>query len=81
MSDLLNKIGRCRVESCAPCTALRAILHPRDRDLGGFSVRRLRPAETVRAVGPFVFFDHLGPAVFPSGRDYGAASQKISSFD
>ncbi|TLM63660.1 MAG: pirin family protein [Deltaproteobacteria bacterium] len=68
MSDLLNDIGRCISESCAPCSALRAILHPRDRDLGGFSVRRLLPAEEVRAVGPFVFFDHLGPAVFPPGQ-------------
>lgn len=68
MSDLLDDIGRCAVERCAPCTAIRAILHPRDRDLGGFSVRRLLPAEEVRAVGPFVFFDHLGPAVFPPGQ-------------
>lgn len=68
MSDLLNDIGHCTPESCAPCTAIRAILHPRDRDLGGFSVRRLLPDETVKAVGPFVFFDHLGPASFPPGQ-------------
>ncbi|MDT8440257.1 MAG: pirin family protein [Desulfuromonadales bacterium] len=46
---------------------LRAVLWPTDRDLGGFSVRRLLPAATVRAVGPFVFFDHLGPARFAPG--------------
>lgn len=68
MSDLLNNIGVCPVESCTPCAALRAILHPVDRDLGGFSVRRLLPAETVKGVGPFVFFDHLGPATFPPGQ-------------
>lgn len=30
-------------------------------------VRRLLPAREVRAVGPFVFFDHIGPADFPPG--------------
>ncbi len=33
------------------------------RDLGGFSVRRLLPSAAHRSVGPFVFLDHLGPAV------------------
>ncbi len=38
-------------------------LHPHDRDLGGgFTVRRTLPAAQRRAVGPFVFFDHFGPA-------------------
>jgi redox-sensitive bicupin YhaK (pirin superfamily) len=36
--------------------------HP--RDLGGFHVRRLLPALARRLVGPFIFFDHMGPAVF-----------------
>src|SRR6185436_13899655 len=40
---------------------VEAILTPRDRDLGGFVVRRLLPASRHRAVGPFVFFDHFGP--------------------
>jgi redox-sensitive bicupin YhaK (pirin superfamily) len=39
----------------------------RQRDLGGFSVSRVLPAPQRRALGPFVFFDHLGPAVFPAG--------------
>lgn len=43
------------------------VIEPRDRDLGGFSVRRVLPAAGVRMVGPFVFFDHMGPAQFPSG--------------
>ncbi len=38
-------------------------------DLGdGFSVRRLLPALQARQVGPFVFFDHMGPAVFAAGK-------------
>lgn len=38
-------------------------LPPRVHDLGGFSVRRLLPHAKQRSVGPFVFFDHIGPAV------------------
>ena len=37
------------------------------RDLGGFSVARVLPQASLRAVGPFVFFDHLGPAEFAPG--------------
>lgn len=38
-------------------------------DLGdGFSVRRLLPVLQARHVGPFVFFDHMGPAVFAAGK-------------
>jgi redox-sensitive bicupin YhaK (pirin superfamily) len=37
------------------------------RDLGGFSVKRLLPHHRRQSVGPFVFFDHLGPATFAPG--------------
>ena len=43
------------------------LIEGKPRDLGGFSVRRVLPALTHRAVGPFVFFDHLGPAVLDAG--------------
>jgi redox-sensitive bicupin YhaK (pirin superfamily) len=43
-------------------------IEPRTRDLGGFSVRRVLPARQHRTVGPFVFFDHVGPASFPPGQ-------------
>ena len=36
---------------------------PRTHDLGGFTVRRLLPHAQRRSIGPFVFFDHIGPAV------------------
>jgi redox-sensitive bicupin YhaK (pirin superfamily) len=39
------------------------------RDLGGFDVRRVLPLPNLRAVGPFVFFDHMGPARFERGED------------
>ncbi len=40
------------------------VIDSRKRDLGGFEVQRLLPFPKHRAVGPFVFFDHMGPAVF-----------------
>jgi redox-sensitive bicupin YhaK (pirin superfamily) len=39
----------------------------RRKDLGGFEVVRILPHARRRMVGPFVFFDHIGPAVFPAG--------------
>lgn len=40
---------------------------PREKDLGGFSVRRLLPYVKRRMVGPFIFLDHMGPAQFEAG--------------
>ena len=40
----------------------------RSRDLGGFSVSRVLPAPQRRSLGPFVFFDEMGPADFPAGQ-------------
>jgi redox-sensitive bicupin YhaK (pirin superfamily) len=45
-----------------------AILTPRTKDLGGFEVRRLLPAFPQKMIGPFIFFDHMGPARFPPRR-------------
>lgn len=39
----------------------------RTRDLGGFSVSRVLPAPQRRSLGPFVFFDEMGPADFAAG--------------
>ena len=43
------------------------IIESHARDLGGFSVGRVLPQAGHRSVGPFVFFDHFGPARFPPG--------------
>lgn len=45
------------------------LLEGKAHDLGGFTVRRLLPSHGHRAVGPFVFFDHLGPALLEPVRD------------
>ena len=45
------------------------LIEPRLHDLGdGFVVRRVLPSRRCRHVGPFVFFDHLGPVDLPAGR-------------
>jgi len=38
------------------------IVIPRTSDLGGFEVKRALPSAKRRMVGPFVFFDQMGPA-------------------
>jgi redox-sensitive bicupin YhaK (pirin superfamily) len=43
------------------------VISARERDLGGFSVRRVLPSVGQQMVGPFIFFDHLGPADFAPG--------------
>jgi redox-sensitive bicupin YhaK (pirin superfamily) len=43
------------------------VVEPASKDLGGFSVRRALPSVQRRMVGPFVFLDHMGPAVFAAG--------------
>jgi redox-sensitive bicupin YhaK (pirin superfamily) len=43
------------------------VIGSRERDLGGFTVRRVLPYEGAQMVGPFIFFDHLGPADFAPG--------------
>lgn len=48
--------------------AVEAVLLPRTHDVGGFEVRRALPAQERRMVGPFVFFDQMGPGEFLVGR-------------
>ncbi len=43
------------------------VVPARPRTLGGFAVRRLLPYVERRLVGPFVFFDHMGPVDLPPG--------------
>jgi redox-sensitive bicupin YhaK (pirin superfamily) len=46
---------------------IELVIDPRRRDLGGFEVARLLPAAARRMVGPFIFLDRMGPAVFAPG--------------
>ena len=49
-------------------SAIDIIIEPRKRDLGGFSVGRVLPYAKRRMVGPFIFFDEIGPATFAPGQ-------------
>ena len=44
------------------------VIEGKQKDLGGLVVRRVLPARDRRMVGPFIFFDHMGPADFPAGQ-------------
>jgi redox-sensitive bicupin YhaK (pirin superfamily) len=46
---------------------LDLVINQRCRDLGGFEVGRVLPEHRKRMVGPFIFFDHLGPETMPAG--------------
>jgi redox-sensitive bicupin YhaK (pirin superfamily) len=43
------------------------LIEQRRRDLGGFEVGRVLPFTRRHMVGPFIFFDHIGPVTFPPG--------------
>jgi hypothetical protein len=47
---------------------IELVIEARRRDLGGFEVGRVLPFPTHRMVGPFIFFDHMGPATFQPGQ-------------
>jgi len=43
------------------------VIDQRRRDLGGFEVGRVLPWSGRKMVGPFIFFDHMGPVDFAPG--------------
>jgi redox-sensitive bicupin YhaK (pirin superfamily) len=47
--------------------SIELVIPARPRDLGGFVVRRALPSPQQRLIGPFIFFDHLGPVLFARG--------------
>jgi redox-sensitive bicupin YhaK (pirin superfamily) len=47
---------------------IELMIEDRSRDLGGFVVGRVLPFAKRRTVGPFTFFDHMGPATFAPGQ-------------
>lgn len=46
---------------------IRSTLKPHVKDIDGLAVRRLLPSAAQKMVGPFIFFDHMGPAQFRPG--------------
>ncbi|MEM8753158.1 MAG: pirin family protein [Pseudomonadota bacterium] len=47
--------------------AIETVIVPRARDIGGFEVRRALPAPRRQMVGPFIFFDQMGPVELLTG--------------
>lgn len=52
----------------AEADLIETLIVPRARDIGGFEVRRALPAPKRQMVGPFIFFDEMGPAEFVTGQ-------------
>jgi redox-sensitive bicupin YhaK (pirin superfamily) len=48
--------------------SVELVVEPKAKDLGEFTVRRVLPSDDRQMVGPFIFFDHMGPAEFPPGK-------------
>ncbi|GGP75170.1 pirin family protein [Shewanella ulleungensis] len=57
--------SECDIEK--GCDAIQLIIKPRAKDLGEFSVRRTLPTKERKTVGPWIFFDHMGPSTFSAG--------------
>jgi len=59
-------------EACAaPGVAL--VVEGRPRGVGSIEVARMLPVRERRAVGPFVFLDHMGPVSLPPGAGFDVA--------
>ena len=53
--------------SSAATSPIVRVIEPKIKDLGEFSVRRALPVAGTRSIGPWVFFDHFGPATMGPG--------------
>jgi redox-sensitive bicupin YhaK (pirin superfamily) len=62
-----TRVGIDGASEVSTAAAVELTIEPRVRSLGEFDVRRVLPAAKRRMVGPFVFLDHMGPAVFAPG--------------
>ncbi len=49
------------------CDQIELMVIPNAKDIGGFQVRRALPTARRRLVGPFIFFDRMGPAILRAG--------------
>jgi redox-sensitive bicupin YhaK (pirin superfamily) len=52
----------------SPPEGVETVILPRAHDIGGFEVRRALPARERQMVGPFIFFDQMGPGEFLAGK-------------
>lgn len=50
------------------CASIKTVIVPRTHDIGNLEVRRALPSARQRMVGPFIFWDQMGPAEFLTGQ-------------
>jgi hypothetical protein len=50
--------------------SVELVIDARPRHIGELAVRRVLPSRSRRLVGPFIFFDHMGPAELPVGAGF-----------
>lgn len=62
-----NPLLDTETPTAATLDSIETLIIPRARDLGGFEVRRALPSPRRQMVGPFIFFDQMGPAEFITG--------------
>lgn len=70
MSEFISAADPCLQNekvSRSKCDLVEKVIPPRVKDLGGFEVRRILPIRDQRKVGPWIFFDHMGPVEFKNG--------------
>jgi redox-sensitive bicupin YhaK (pirin superfamily) len=63
-----NEAAEPVCSSSASTRAIETIIDARPRRIDGFTVGRVLPSAARRLVGPFIFFDHMGPAVLAPGQ-------------
>lgn len=64
MSTSVDNITREEVCTPKPGSGIDLLVHSQKKDLGEFSVLRALPVKDLKKVGPWIFFDHMGPADF-----------------
>ncbi len=68
MSNLTSQVPQECDERESDSSAVERVIEPKQKDLGGFSVRRALPTVGRKLIGPWIFFDHMGPAQFEAGQ-------------
>ncbi|WP_417451948.1 pirin family protein [Kordiimonas sp.] len=66
MSRLADKEPDCTTSGCPE--PVEMVIIPRTSDIGGFMVERALPSRKKRMIGPFVFWDQMGPGEFLTGQ-------------
>jgi len=65
MSWQLGQAPQCSPSDCNP---IDVVITPTAKNIGDFDVRRALPARERQRIGPFIFFDQMGPVEFRTGQ-------------